>query len=134
MASTNTQKQAARASVREWSGEGYEKGETQRFWIDLLYTVFGIDNPTKMMEFELPVKTITKEKGSDIVVRLSGRRKTLPQRISPRQLSRLDDGLPTARASTSLSQSLPMGDGRNVTWRTFFACAAYPSVQKGPYL
>lgn len=94
MTSTNTQKQAARAFVREWSGEGYEKGETQRFWIDLLYTVFGIDNPTKMMEFELPVKTITKEKGSDIVVRLSGRRKTLPQRISPRQLSRLDDGLP----------------------------------------
>ena len=134
MASTNTQKQAAKAFVREWSGEGYEKGETQRFWIDLLHSVFGIDNPTKMMAFELPVKTVTMEKGSDIVVRLSGRRKTLPQRIPPRQLSRLDDGLHTARASTSLSQSLPMGDGCNVTWRTIFACAAYPSVQKGPYL
>ena len=78
MASTNTQKQVAKAFVHEWSGKGYEKGETQRFWIDLLHTVFGIDNPTKIMEFELPVKTITKEKGptsstppkSEIVARL----------------------------------------------------------------
>ena len=64
---SNTQKQAARQFVKEWTGKGYEKGETQRFWIDLLHTVFGIDNPTKMMEFELPVKTITKEKGSDFI-------------------------------------------------------------------
>ena len=67
MATTNTQKQAAKAFVQEWAGKGYEKGETQRFWIDLLHTVFGIDNPTKIMEFELPVKTITKEKGSDFI-------------------------------------------------------------------
>ena len=67
MASTNTQKQAAKAFVQEWSGKGYEKGETQRFWLSLLHTVFGIDNPMKMMEFELPVKTITKEKGSDFI-------------------------------------------------------------------
>ena len=66
MASTNTQKQAAKAFVQEWSGKGYEKGETQRFWLSLLHTVFGIDNPMKMMEFELPVKTITKEKGSHV--------------------------------------------------------------------
>lgn len=39
MASTNTQKQAAKAFVQEWSGKGYEKGETQRFWIDTLHTV-----------------------------------------------------------------------------------------------
>ena len=67
MASTNTLKQAAKAFVQEWSGKGYEKGETQRFWLSLLHTVFGIDNPMKMMEFELPVKTITKEKGSDFI-------------------------------------------------------------------
>lgn len=67
MASTNTQKQAAKAFVQEWSGKGYEKGETQRFWLSLLHTVFGIDNPMNMMEFELPVKTITKEKGSDFI-------------------------------------------------------------------
>ena len=67
MASINTQKQAAKAFVREWSGKGYEKGETQKFWIDLLHTVFGIDNPTKIMEFELPVKTFAKDKGSDFI-------------------------------------------------------------------
>ena len=67
MASTNTQQQAAKTFVQEWSGKGYEKGETQRFWLSLLHTVFGIDNPMKMMEFELPVKTITKEKGSDFI-------------------------------------------------------------------
>ena len=67
MASTNTQRQAAKAFVQEWAGKGYEKGETQRFWLSLLHTVFGIDNPMKMMEFELPVKTITKEKGSDFI-------------------------------------------------------------------
>ncbi len=67
MASINTQKQAAKAFVQEWSGKGYERGETQRFWIDLLHTVFGIDNPTKITEFEIPVKTITKEKGADFI-------------------------------------------------------------------
>ncbi len=67
MASTNTQKQAAKAFVQQWTGKGYEKGETQRFWIDLLHTVFGIDNPTKIIEFELPVKTFSKEKGSDFI-------------------------------------------------------------------
>ena len=44
MSTTNTQKQAAKQFVKEWAGKGYEKGETQRFWIDLLHTVFGIDN------------------------------------------------------------------------------------------
>ena len=67
MATNTTQNQAAKQFVQEWSGKGYEKGETQRFWLSLLHTVFGIDNPMKMMEFELPVKTITKEKGSDFI-------------------------------------------------------------------
>ena len=67
MTTQANRRKAARAFVQEWSGKGYEKGETQRFWLSLLHTVFGIDNPMKMMEFELPVKTITKEKGSDFI-------------------------------------------------------------------
>ena len=67
MSTINNQKQAAKQFVKDWSGKGYEKGETQRFWLDLVHTVFGIDNPMAMMEFELPVKTITKEKGSDFI-------------------------------------------------------------------
>jgi len=67
MASNTAQKQAAKNFVREWSGKGYEKGETQRFWLSLLHDVYGVDNPMKEMEFEIPVKTITKEKGSDFI-------------------------------------------------------------------
>ena len=47
MSTTNNQKQAAKQFVRDWSGKGYEKGETQRFWLDLLHTIFGIDNPSR---------------------------------------------------------------------------------------
>ena len=67
MSTINNQKQAARQFVQEWSGKGYEKGETQRFWMALLHDVLGVENPVKAMEFEIPVKTITKEKGSDFI-------------------------------------------------------------------
>ena len=67
MSTTNTQKQAAKQFVKEWSGKGYEKGETQRFWMALLHDVLGVENPVKAMEFEIPVKTIIKEKGSDFI-------------------------------------------------------------------
>ena len=59
--------QAAKVFISQWVGKGYEKGETQRFWLSLLHTVFGIDDPTTMMQFEIPVKTITKEKGADFI-------------------------------------------------------------------
>lgn len=67
MGINSMKKKAAKQFVQAWSGKGYEKGETQRFWLDLLYTVFGVDNPMNMMEFEYPVKTIAKEKGSDFI-------------------------------------------------------------------
>ena len=67
MAANTTQKQAARRFVQEWSGKGYEKGDTQRFWISLLQNVFGVIDATKAIEFEIPVKTILKEKGSDFI-------------------------------------------------------------------
>ena len=61
------QQKAARRFAELWQGKGYEKGETQRFWLDLLHNVFGVDDPTKTMQFEIPVKTITKEKGADFI-------------------------------------------------------------------
>lgn len=67
MGINSMKKKAAKQFVQVWSGKGYEKGETQRFWLDLLHTVFGVDNPMNMMEFEYPVKTIAKEKGSDFI-------------------------------------------------------------------
>ena len=61
------QRQAVKAFVKDWTGKGYERGETSRFWMDLLLRVFGVDNPTAVMQFEIPVKTITQEKGSDFI-------------------------------------------------------------------
>ncbi len=67
MTKTNNVALAARQFAKEWSGKGYEKGETQRFWMALLHDVLGVENPVYAMEFEIPVKTITKEKGSDFI-------------------------------------------------------------------
>ena len=44
-----TEKQIAAAAAefaKRWKGRGYEKGESQPFWIDLLINVFGIETPT----------------------------------------------------------------------------------------
>ena len=49
-------KAAAKQFVKDWTGHGDEKQETQRFWIDLLQNVFGVEQPTKAIEFEVPVK------------------------------------------------------------------------------
>ena len=43
---------AAKAFVERWQGRGYEKGESQKFWIDLLTKVFGVDNITDFISFE----------------------------------------------------------------------------------
>ena len=37
--------------VRQWTGKGYERGQTQPFWLDLL-RVLGVDNPSAFIEFE----------------------------------------------------------------------------------
>ena len=67
MAKTSNISAAAKQFIKEWTGKGYEKGETQRFWIALLHDVLGVENPVKFIEFEIPVKTILKEKGSDYI-------------------------------------------------------------------
>ena len=36
------QQKAAKKFVENWNGKGYEKGEAQKFWLDLLCNVFGI--------------------------------------------------------------------------------------------
>lgn len=44
---TEKQQAAAAAEFAErWKGKGYERGQSQPFWIDLLSNVFGIDTPT----------------------------------------------------------------------------------------
>ena len=41
--------------VRKWSARGYEKGETQPFWLSLLRDVFNIDDPEEFISFEVPI-------------------------------------------------------------------------------
>ena len=44
-----TEKQIAQAAAEfaeRWKGRGYERGESQPFWIDLLSNVFGIETPS----------------------------------------------------------------------------------------
>lgn len=46
---------AAKEFAAAWKGHGDEKQETQRFWIELLTKVFGVDGSTAIA-FEVPVK------------------------------------------------------------------------------
>ena len=41
--------------IEEWSGRGYEKGETHAFWLSLLRDVLGVEEPEKVISFEVPV-------------------------------------------------------------------------------
>jgi hypothetical protein len=41
--------------VEQWKDHGYEKGEAQAFWLTLLRDLFDIDNPEKIIRFEVPV-------------------------------------------------------------------------------
>ena len=47
-----SQREAARRFVEYWSGKGYEKGQSQPFWLSLLREVFGIAEPEKFITFE----------------------------------------------------------------------------------
>ncbi len=55
----NTEKQQKAAAIefaKRWAGKGYEKGESQRFWLDLLENVYGISKPTEFVRFEEQVQ------------------------------------------------------------------------------
>ena len=51
-----TQAAAAMAFANEWSGKGYEKGESQTFWLTLLSKVYGVREPEKYIHFEEQVQ------------------------------------------------------------------------------
>ena len=50
------QKAAAKAFAKYWEGKGYEKGESQKFWLSVLRDVFGVAEPEKFITFEDRVK------------------------------------------------------------------------------
>lgn len=54
-----TEKQMAAAAAEfaaRWKDRGYEKGDSQSFWIELLTEVYGVDNPSEFIRFEEQVK------------------------------------------------------------------------------
>ena len=50
------QQKAAKKFVADWTGKGYEKGESQKFWLDLLCNVFGVQDFASFISFEDQVK------------------------------------------------------------------------------
>ena len=78
------QRLAAQQFVKDWTGHGDEKQETQRFWMGLLQKVYGVAEPDKFIEFELRVmlehtsfidgyirstRVLIEQKGADIDLR-----------------------------------------------------------------
>lgn len=50
---TETQQQkAAKEFAEYWKGKGYEKGQSQKFWLSLLRDVYGVEHPEQFIEFE----------------------------------------------------------------------------------
>ena len=43
---------AAKAFAAQWAGKGYEKGQSQSFWLSLLRDVYGVEHPETFITFE----------------------------------------------------------------------------------
>ena len=50
------QRKAAEEFVAYWKGKGYEKGQSQPFWLSLLRDVYGVEKPEEFISFEDQVK------------------------------------------------------------------------------
>ena len=46
------QRQATKEFAAYWKDKGYEKGESQAFWLSLLRDVYGIEHPESFIGFE----------------------------------------------------------------------------------
>ncbi len=45
-------KNNAKAFAEYWKGKGYEKGESQSFWLSFLHDVLGVEHPEQFIQFE----------------------------------------------------------------------------------
>ena len=52
MLTADQQRKAAEDFVRNWKDQGYEKGQSQPFWMTLLSQVYGIEQPDQFIRFE----------------------------------------------------------------------------------
>lgn len=54
--------------IDNWRGRGYEKGESQTFWLELLTKVLGVDDPFRIISFEGQVKELNKTSFMDAYI------------------------------------------------------------------
>lgn len=52
----NAKNNKIRAFVERWTNKGYEKGQSQIFWTELLTDVLGVETPSDVISFEDQVK------------------------------------------------------------------------------
>ena len=56
MLTQREQRKRAKEFAKKWEGKGYEKGQSQPFWISLLQDVYGVESVTDYIRFEDQVK------------------------------------------------------------------------------
>ncbi len=49
---TDTAKASAKKFAADWKGKGYEKGQSQTFWLTLLSDVLGVEDVASFITFE----------------------------------------------------------------------------------
>lgn len=58
MLTQTEQRKAARKFAKEWEGKGYEKGQSQVFWMTLLHDVLEVERPQDYLIFEYLDKVV----------------------------------------------------------------------------
>ena len=53
------QRAAAKKFAADWKGKGYEKGQSQPFWLSLLRDVYGVEHPEQFILFEEQVHLLS---------------------------------------------------------------------------
>lgn len=56
MLTQREQRKRAKEFAKKWEGKGYEKGQSQPFWLSLLQEVYGVESVTDYIRFEDQVK------------------------------------------------------------------------------
>ena len=52
----NEMRTAAKEFAAYWEGKGYEKGDSQKFWLSLLRDILGVEHPEQLISFEDQVR------------------------------------------------------------------------------
>ena len=96
------QQQAAKKFAAYWKDKGYEKGESQSFWLSLLRDVYGVEQPEQFITFEEQVhldhtsfidgyladtRVLIEQKGADIDLK-KGYKQSDGQMLTPYQQAR----------------------------------------------